>query len=180
MCHQDCLWWAYSDEQLPSQRLRPSDSWWKTTQVRLSAFFFFPLSLLPSLSPSPLSTSPSLHLPLFLPSLPLLLPLPLLSSLYLFLPLSLYLFFPLSTSSSPSPSTSSFLSLPLPPPLSLPTPSPLPLMYLLTEGVNFESFSAYEVADLVKLYFRELPEPLISPKLTETLIVINESELLLR
>lgn len=53
-------------------------------------------------------------------------------------------------------------------------------MYLLTEGVNFESFSAYEVADLVKLYFRELPEPLISPKLTETLIVINESELLLR
>lgn len=40
--------------------------------------------------------------------------------------------------------------------------------------VDFESFSPYEMADLLKLYFRELPEPLISHKLTEVLITINE------
>jgi len=41
---------------------------------------------------------------------------------------------------------------------------------------DFTDFTSYEVADLIKLYFRELPEALLSSKLTETLIMIQDSE----
>ena len=38
--------------------------------------------------------------------------------------------------------------------------------------VDFESMHAYDVADLLKLYFRELPECLITDKLMDTFIGI--------
>ena len=47
---------------------------------------------------------------------------------------------------------------------------------LFTDNTNFDSFSAYEVGDVMKLYFRELPEPLMTSKLSELLIVIMESK----
>ena len=35
-----------------------------------------------------------------------------------------------------------------------------------------DDFSAYDIADLVKMYFRELPEPLMTTKLSHTFISI--------
>jgi hypothetical protein len=40
------------------------------------------------------------------------------------------------------------------------------------ETVNFEGQQAYDVADMVKQYFRELPEALLTNKLSETFIAI--------
>ena len=51
-----------------------------------------------------------------------------------------------------------------------------PCLLTPPENASFDDFSAYDVADMVKLYFRELPEPLLTSKLSETLIVIQESE----
>ena len=45
-----------------------------------------------------------------------------------------------------------------------------------SEFSNFEEFTAYEVADMIKLYCRELPEPLLTNKLSEILVLIQESE----
>lgn len=51
---------------------------------------------------------------------------------------------------------------------------------LITEAnptlTKFDDFSCYEVADLIKLYFRELPERLFTAKLSDTLIMIQESK----
>ena len=44
------------------------------------------------------------------------------------------------------------------------------------DNTDYDDFSCYEVADFVKLYFRELPEPLLTSRLSETLIMIQESE----
>ena len=35
-----------------------------------------------------------------------------------------------------------------------------------------DDFSPYDIADLVKMYFRELPEPLMTQKLSQTFISI--------
>lgn len=65
-------------------------------------------------------------------------------------------------------------SLPFPLLPSLPSlPSLLPLT---TDNSDYEGFSVYDIADMIKLYFRELPEPLLTAKFSEILIVIHESE----
>lgn len=43
-------------------------------------------------------------------------------------------------------------------------------------GIDFTQYSPYEIADLLKLYFRELPEPLLTNKMSEVLFVIHESK----
>ena len=40
------------------------------------------------------------------------------------------------------------------------------------ETMTFEGQQAYDVADMVKQYFRELPEALLTNKLSETFIAI--------
>lgn len=40
------------------------------------------------------------------------------------------------------------------------------------DSVSFEGQQAYDVADVVKQYFRELPEALLTNKLSETFIAI--------
>ena len=42
---------------------------------------------------------------------------------------------------------------------------------------DFEDFSACDVADLVKQYFRELPDPLMTIKMSDTFVGIFSSEL---
>lgn len=41
-------------------------------------------------------------------------------------------------------------------------------------SVNYEGQSAYDVADMLKQYFRDLPEPLLSSKLSETFLQIYQ------
>ncbi|XP_056136955.1 rho GTPase-activating protein 7 isoform X2 [Lampris incognitus] len=41
-------------------------------------------------------------------------------------------------------------------------------------GINYEGQSAYDVADMLKQYFRDLPEPLLTSKLSETFIQIYQ------
>lgn len=44
-----------------------------------------------------------------------------------------------------------------------------------TDGaVNYDCQSAYDVADMLKQYFRDLPEPLLSSKLSETFLQIYQ------
>ena len=50
------------------------------------------------------------------------------------------------------------------------------LLSLDTESVNFETLQAYDVADLLKQYFRELPECLLTNKLSETFVNIFTRE----
>ena len=45
-------------------------------------------------------------------------------------------------------------------------------LILIAESVDFETLQAYDVADLLKQYFRELPECLLTNKLSETFINI--------
>lgn len=40
--------------------------------------------------------------------------------------------------------------------------------------VNYEGQSAYDVADMLKQYFRDLPEPLLTNKLSETFLQIYQ------
>ncbi|XP_062997625.1 stAR-related lipid transfer protein 8 [Elgaria multicarinata webbii] len=42
------------------------------------------------------------------------------------------------------------------------------------DNVNYEGQSAYDVADLLKQYFRDLPEPVFTSKLTETFLQIYQ------
>ncbi|XP_069780700.1 rho GTPase-activating protein 7 isoform X3 [Narcine bancroftii] len=42
------------------------------------------------------------------------------------------------------------------------------------DGVNYEGQSAYDVADMLKQYFRDLPEPLMTSKLSETFLQIYQ------
>uniref|UniRef100_A0A673FWG4 Rho GTPase-activating protein 7 n=1 Tax=Sinocyclocheilus rhinocerous TaxID=307959 RepID=A0A673FWG4_9TELE len=41
-------------------------------------------------------------------------------------------------------------------------------------GVNYEGQSAYDVADMLKQYFRDLPEPLLTSKLSDTFLQIYQ------
>ncbi|XP_053186986.1 rho GTPase-activating protein 7 isoform X2 [Scomber japonicus] len=41
-------------------------------------------------------------------------------------------------------------------------------------GLNYEGQSAYDVADMLKQYFRDLPEPLLTSKLSETFLQIYQ------
>lgn len=45
--------------------------------------------------------------------------------------------------------------------------------------MNFEGAQAHDVADVVKQYFRELPDALLTNKLSETFIAIFQREYLL-
>lgn len=45
-------------------------------------------------------------------------------------------------------------------------------------GVSFQGQSAFDVADLVKQYFRDLPEPLFTSRLSETFLHIYQCEAL--
>ena len=47
---------------------------------------------------------------------------------------------------------------------------PVPGLSLFAECVDFDQLQAYDVADLLKQYFRELPECLLTNKLSETFI----------
>lgn len=40
--------------------------------------------------------------------------------------------------------------------------------------VNYSDFTVYEIADMLKLYFRDLPEVLLTDKLSEVLISVQE------
>lgn len=42
------------------------------------------------------------------------------------------------------------------------------------ENVSYEDQSAYDVADMVKQFFRDLPEPLFTNKLSETFLHIYQ------
>lgn len=44
-------------------------------------------------------------------------------------------------------------------------------------AVSYEGQSAYDVADMLKQYFRDLPEPLLSSKLSETFLQIYQCKL---
>ena len=50
----------------------------------------------------------------------------------------------------------------------------------ITDGVNFQELQAYDVADLLKQYFRELPECLLTNKLSEVFINIFICKLLMK
>lgn len=43
--------------------------------------------------------------------------------------------------------------------------------------ITFDSHQAYDVADMVKQYFRELPDALLTNKLSETFVAIFQCEL---
>ncbi|MEE6527589.1 hypothetical protein FKM82_029067 [Ascaphus truei] len=45
------------------------------------------------------------------------------------------------------------------------------------DHVGYTGQSAYDVADLLKQYFRDLPEPIFTSKLTETFLQIYQCEL---
>lgn len=45
---------------------------------------------------------------------------------------------------------------------------------LSPDCVNYEDQSAYDVADMVKQFFRDLPEPLLTSKLGETFLHIYQ------
>ena len=42
--------------------------------------------------------------------------------------------------------------------------------------VNYSDFTVYEISDMLKLYFRELPEVLLTDKLSEVLISVQEGK----
>lgn len=44
------------------------------------------------------------------------------------------------------------------------------------DSVNYEGQSAYDVADMLKQFFRDLPEPLMTNKLSETFLQIYQCE----
>lgn len=47
---------------------------------------------------------------------------------------------------------------------------------LTPDSVSYEDQSAYDVADMVKQFFRDLPEPLLTSKLGETFLHIYQCE----
>lgn len=44
------------------------------------------------------------------------------------------------------------------------------------DGVFFDHQSAFDVADLVKQYFRDLPEPIFSSRLSDTFLHVYQCE----
>jgi len=51
-----------------------------------------------------------------------------------------------------------------------------PLFSSPSDNNKYEGFSVYDISDMIKLYFRELPEPLLTTKFSEILLVIHESK----
>ena len=49
-------------------------------------------------------------------------------------------------------------------------------MLFSAESVDYSQYGTYEIADLLKLYFRDLPEPLLTNKMSEVLFVVHESK----
>ncbi len=49
-----------------------------------------------------------------------------------------------------------------------------PNVWTSPENVNYEDQSAYDVADMVKQFFRDLPEPLLTSKMGETFLHIYQ------
>ena len=47
---------------------------------------------------------------------------------------------------------------------------------LPVDNANYDNFTAYDIADMIKLYYRQLPEPVLTMRLSEMLIVIQQSE----
>ena len=48
--------------------------------------------------------------------------------------------------------------------------------FVITDNTDFEGLSPYDMADMLKQYFRELPEPILTSKLAETFISIFSSK----
>lgn len=44
----------------------------------------------------------------------------------------------------------------------------------IPDKVDFDGYSFYDIADTLKQYFRELPEPLLTTKLADTFISIHK------
>ena len=42
--------------------------------------------------------------------------------------------------------------------------------------IDLDGYSAYDVADMLKQFFRELPEPLLTNKLSDTFIAIHKGK----
>ena len=42
---------------------------------------------------------------------------------------------------------------------------------------DFEEYAIYDIADVLKIYFRELPEPLLTAKLADTFLSIHQRKL---
>lgn len=47
------------------------------------------------------------------------------------------------------------------------------------ESINYNDQQSYDVADMVKQYFRELPEPVLTNKLSETFMLLFQRMLVL-
>lgn len=47
---------------------------------------------------------------------------------------------------------------------------------MIADNTDFEGLSPYDMADMLKQYFRELPEPILTSKLAETFISIFTSK----
>jgi hypothetical protein len=45
-------------------------------------------------------------------------------------------------------------------------------MYFLADLTDFDGMSPYDLADMLKEYFRDLPDPILTSKLAETFIAI--------
>lgn len=48
--------------------------------------------------------------------------------------------------------------------------------YCAADNTDFEGLSPYDMADMLKQYFRELPDPILTSKLAETFITIFSSK----
>lgn len=48
---------------------------------------------------------------------------------------------------------------------------------LTPDSVSYEDQSAYDVADMVKQFFRDLPEPLLTSKLGETFLHVYQCKI---
>lgn len=48
--------------------------------------------------------------------------------------------------------------------------------FIIADNTDFEGLSPYDMADMLKQYFRELPEPILTSKLAETFISIFSSK----
>ena len=54
----------------------------------------------------------------------------------------------------------------------------IPVFGYISDSIDFESLQPYDVADLIKQYFRELPECLLTNKLSETFISVFTRKLI--
>ena len=43
--------------------------------------------------------------------------------------------------------------------------------FVITDNTDFEGLSPYDMADMLKQYFRELPEPILTSKLAENIYI---------